>query len=68
VGSSASLISVVVFSSIGMGYIIYGRKQRKAFALFSGIGLCAFPYFVSNVLISILIGIGLMALPYFIEY
>jgi len=68
VGSSASIISAVVFSSIGMGYIIYGRKQRKASALFSGIGLCAFPYFISNVFISILIGIALMTLPYFIEY
>jgi len=68
VGSSTSIISAVVFSSIGMGYIIYGRKQRKSSALFSGIGSCAFPYFVSNIFISILIGIALMSLPYFMEY
>ncbi len=34
----------------------------------SGVVLCVFPYFVSNILLMLLIGVALMALPYFIKY
>ncbi len=52
---------------IGMGYIVYGRKQKRGIALVSGFALCAFPYFVSNIFLVIAIGIVLMAVPYFIK-
>ncbi len=66
--STTSIMWGVLFGSIGMGYLIYGRKQRRGIALLSGVVLCAFPYFVSNVFLMILIGIVLMALPYFVRY
>jgi hypothetical protein len=55
----------VLFGSIGMGYLIYGRKQRRGMALLSGIGLCVLPYFVPNVFLMILVAVILMGLPYF---
>ena len=58
----------ILFGSIGMGYLVYGRKQRRGIALLSGVVLCAFPYVVSNVYLMILIGIIVMALPYFVRY
>lgn len=58
----------VLFGSIGMGYFIYGKKQRRGIALLSGVVLCAFPYFIANILLMILIGIIFMALPYFVKY
>jgi hypothetical protein len=66
--STTSIMWVILFGSIGMGYLIYGKKQRRGIALLSGIALCAFPYFVSNVFLIILIGIVLMALPYFVRF
>jgi membrane protein implicated in regulation of membrane protease activity len=57
-----------MFGSIGMGYIVYGRKQHKGIALLSGIVLCVFPYFVPNVFLLIIIGIVLMAFPFFFRY
>ena len=66
--SPTSIIWGVLFGSIGMGYLIYGRKQRRGIVLLSGAVLCAFPYFVSNVFLMILIGIVIMALPYFVKY
>jgi hypothetical protein len=36
-------------------------------ALLSGIGLMVFPFFVSNIWLSIVIGIALMALPFIIR-
>ena len=63
-----TLFAGMFFGSIGMGYFVYGKKQQQWVALFSGIALCAFPYFVSNVFLIIVIGIGLMALPFFMRY
>lgn len=65
--STSALFLGVLFGSIGMGYIVYGKKQRNGVALLSGIGLCAFPYFVPNVFLLILIAVVLMALPFFIR-
>lgn len=64
---TASLLWGVLFSSIGMGYFIYGRKQQKLVPLISGIGLMVFTFFVSNVWALLAIGLVLMALPYFIS-
>ncbi len=66
--SSASLLWGLLFGSIGMGYLMYGKKQRLGMALLSGIALIVFPYFVTGWFLIILIGIALLALPYFIRY
>jgi len=66
--SSTSLLWGLLFGSIGMGYFVYGKRQRRGIALLSGIVLIVFPYFVSSWYLIILIGIVLMALPYFIRY
>ena len=66
--STASIMWALLIGSVGMAYVVYGRKQRRGIALLSGIGLCVFPYFVSNVILMLLIAVVLMALPYFIRY
>ena len=37
--STATLLSGLLFGSIGVGYLIYGKKQQRQAALFSGIAL-----------------------------
>ena len=61
------LMLFVLFSSIGMGYFIYGKKQVKFMPMITGIVLCVFPYFVSNPYFLAGIGIILMALPFLIR-
>lgn len=56
-----------MFSSIGLGYFIYGRKQQQLVPLLCGIGLMGFTFFVSNSYVLVAIGAVLMALPYFIR-
>jgi hypothetical protein len=58
----------VIFGSIGMGYFIYGKKQRRGAALLSGFALIVIPYVVSNVFLLVMIGIVLMVMPYFVRY
>ncbi len=66
--SSATLIWAVLFGALGMGYFIYGKRQRRGSALVSGIALCLFPYFVSDAVLIVLVGVALTALPYFFRY
>lgn len=65
VGSVAGLLWGVLFSSIGLGFFIYGKKQRVIVPLICGITLMIYPYLVTNTWLLVLIGIGLTALPYF---
>jgi hypothetical protein len=65
---NASLLFLgLLISSIGLGYFVYGKKQRSPVPLFCGIGLMVFPYFISNVPLLLLIGILLMLVPYFVR-
>jgi hypothetical protein len=64
---TAVLIWGLLFASIGLGYFIYGKKQRAVVPLLCGLALMVFPYFVPNVLILVGIGAGLTAIPYFLR-
>jgi hypothetical protein len=57
----------VIFGSIGLGFFVYGKKQKAIIPFFSGIGLIVFPYFISNVFILIITGIVFVALPFVIK-
>lgn len=66
-GGSASLWWGMLFGAIGMGYCVYGKRQSAPIALACGIGLVAFPWFVSNAWLMVLVGVVLMAIPRFIR-
>ena len=57
----------LLISSIGLGFFLYGKKQKAIVPLFSGLGLMVYPYFVSSTLLLVAIGVALMALPYFVR-
>ena len=63
----STLLWGIIFGSIGLGFFVYGKKQKAIVPILSGIGLMVFPYFISNVYIMILSGIVMVALPYFIR-
>jgi hypothetical protein len=63
----AWLLWGLLFGSIGLGYFIYGKKQRAVVPLVCGLALMLFPYFVSGTLLLVGIGAVLMAIPYFLR-
>jgi len=63
--STSLLLWGVLFGSVGFGYFLYGKRQAAVVPMVCGIALMIFPYFVSNVLLLVVIGIALAALPYF---
>jgi len=61
------LIWAMVFGSIGLGFFVYGKKQKAIVPLITGIALFIFPYFISDVYILVTTGAVLIALPYFVR-
>jgi hypothetical protein len=66
-GSPAQILWGIIFGSVGLGYFIYGKKQRVFIPMICGFSLMVYPYFVSNTVLLVLIGLVLCALPYFIR-
>jgi len=65
---SVSLLFLgLLFSSVGLGFFVYGTKQRVVVPLVCGLVLMAFPYFVSSIPLLVGTGIVLIAVPYFIR-
>ncbi|WP_445406573.1 amino acid transport protein [Acinetobacter seifertii] len=58
----------VIFSSIGLGYFFYGKKQKMTVPFTAGLALMVFPSFIEgNVLLSS-IGTLLSVIPYFLRF
>lgn len=57
----------LLFGSIGLGFFVYGKKQKAPVPLVCGLVLMVFPYFVSNVILLVAIGVALVAIPYFVR-
>lgn len=64
---TAKLIWGLVFSSIGIGYFIYGRRQSNLVARYCGIALILYPYLVTSTFAMVAIGVALMLTPRFID-
>ena len=61
--SEAELLWGVLFSSIGLGYFIYGRRQSKMIPLLCGLALMIYPYFMPNTAVLFIIGAIFVAVP-----
>ncbi len=64
---TAQLLWGVIFGAIGLGYFVYGKKQKAIVPLTVGIALFIFPYFISDLYMLVIVGVGLVALPYFVR-
>ena len=56
-----------LFSAIGAGFFLYGRKQTAVVPLSCGMALMAYPYFVEDVVMTVAIGVVLVVIPYFVK-
>lgn len=65
--STSYLIWSLLISSIGLGYFLYGKKASNLIPLISGLFMMIYPYFIQNVLVSILVGIVLIIAPFVIK-
>lgn len=66
--NATQLFLGVIFSSIGLGYFLYGKKQKMTVPLVCGLVLMLFTYFIDSTAIISIIGITLSILPYFLRF
>ncbi len=65
--STSQLVWGMLFGAIGMGFFVYGKRQKAIVPLVTGIALFIFPYFISDVYVLVLVGTALLALPWFVR-
>lgn len=65
---STLLIWGLLFSTIGLGFFMYGKKQKALIPLACGLVLMIYPYFMSNAIVLVILGVVLMAIPYFVRF
>ena len=58
----------LLFGSMGLGFFVYGKKQKAVVPMVCGLALMIFPYFISNTIVLIAIGTMLIAVPYFVRF
>ena len=66
--NTSSLLWGLLFGSIGLGYFVYGKRQKVVVPLVCGLALMVFPYFIANTIGLVAVGIALTALPYFVKF
>jgi hypothetical protein len=64
---TTNLLLSLLFGSVGLGYVMYARKAGKLAPAIAGVGLMAFPYFIGNTILLILICLTLTAAPFFLR-
>ncbi len=64
---TSSLLWGLLFGSIGLGFFVYGRRQKMVVPLACGVALMVFPYFISNTALLVILGVALVAIPYFVR-
>jgi hypothetical protein len=59
--SSSSIFANIVVSTVGFGFFLYGKKQRRVPQLVTGVVLMVYPYFVSGAALMLAIGAAVVA-------
>ena len=65
--STSQIIWGLVLGSIGLGFFLYGKKQKALVPFVVGLLLFVIPYIITNVYLLVLTGCFLMAVPYFVK-
>jgi hypothetical protein len=64
---TTTLLLGLLFSSIGMGYFIYGKRQSNAVIRYTGVALIVFPYVFDQPLHIVVVGTALLFVPRFVK-
>jgi hypothetical protein len=57
----------MLFGSLGLGYLSYGKRQKRVVPFACGLALIVFPYFVSTLWLLLGIGLLIAVIPYFVR-
>jgi hypothetical protein len=57
----------MLYGSLGLGYLSYGKRQKRVVPFVCGLALIVFPYFISTLWLLLGIGLLLSVIPYFVR-
>ncbi len=57
----------LIFGSVGLGFFIYGKRQKAVVPMVCGMILMIYPYFISSTGLLVSVGAALIAIPYFVR-
>jgi hypothetical protein len=63
---TTTLLLGVLLSSIGLGFMIYGRRQQTISAFLCGLGLMLVPYVIDDIRLLVIAGLVLTAVPWWL--
>jgi hypothetical protein len=63
-----TLLIGLIAGIFGVAYFTYGKKQARFSAMFSGMLLCIYPYFIDSTIWLLVVGAVLLAAPFFIDF
>ncbi|HEY3451653.1 MAG TPA: hypothetical protein VGK67_35170 [Myxococcales bacterium] len=59
-----SIFVSVLIGIVGLAMLGYGKSQKRAPQILAGLALMVFPYFVSNVVLMVVIAVALLGLTW----
>ncbi len=62
------LILALLFGAIGLGFFVYGRRQKAIVPLICGVALMILPYFIPGTWPLVLAGVVLIVVPYYYRF
>jgi hypothetical protein len=63
----SSLMLSLLFGSIGMGFLMYGKNAGQLVPIGAGLALMLCPYFIPNTIILLIVCCLLMAVPFVVK-
>ena len=64
---TTTLMVSLLFGALGMGYFMFGKKERRMVPLFAGVLLMVVPYFIANVIVLVISCVLLTAVPFVVR-
>jgi hypothetical protein len=64
---TTNLMLSLLFGMVGAGMILFGKKAGRLVPLGAGLGLCVFPYFLSNTLALVFVCLSLCVVPFIVR-
>ncbi|MDR3586648.1 MAG: hypothetical protein P4L59_15245 [Desulfosporosinus sp.] len=62
-----ALIFSLIISSVGFAYFVYGKKTVEFLFLIFGLALMIYPYFIPDLVTSVIIGVLLVIAPFVLK-
>jgi hypothetical protein len=64
---TTNLMLSLLFGCVGMGFLMYGKKAGHLAPMGAGVALMVCPYFISNVIVLLIVCLILTAAPFFVR-